>query len=227
MGGARMLRAATIVLLSAGVVAGATGCPAGPPLVPPPCNRATERCARDLNAAIPGLTLGSQGSATDIADNGDVVVNITGYEAGAYRIPRGGTGRRLPGMDPTGATTASALTSHGLVAGRAQPVAGREARPVVWDAAEHLTDLTPKLPTFGGTFRSGAATDVNEQGQVVGDYSVTVDGSSWIPLVFLWDSRADTVTVLDPEAVAAPVSSPDAGWSVAIGDGGVVAGALV
>jgi hypothetical protein len=97
MGGARMFRAVTIVLLSAGVVVGATGCPAGPPLVPPPCNRATERCARDLNAAIPELALGSQGSATDIADNGDAVVNITGYAAGAYRIPRGGTGRACRG----------------------------------------------------------------------------------------------------------------------------------
>jgi uncharacterized membrane protein len=209
-----------VVLVVAGVVAAATACG---PQVPPgglPCDPAVLRCPRDVTGSLPGATSSSGGSVVDIADSGEMIVNGPG---GVYRLPRQGGARPLPGLYAGGGPQPRAVNSHGLVAGRAQAVPVGRYHPVVWHAQDRVLDLAPKLPTFGATFFEGEANGVSELGQVAGGYIVDVDGSSYARFAFVWDSRTDQVTVLNPEGIGSPQPSQVAAWQVSIGNGGVIA----
>jgi uncharacterized membrane protein len=210
---------AAIVAMVGGVMMGATACPpAGGP-----CDPAVSRCLR-YPIAPGGVPVPyGDGSAVDISNSGEVIGMGRSDPWGAFRVPVSGGVRYLPPFHPGGALIVAAVNSAGTIAGTAAVVQFRPDHPVVWDAQDRLTDLTPKLPTFDGEIWWGNATDINDAGQVVGGYTVWRAGV-YFSLAFVWDPRTDTVTVLNPEAVQSPAPSLPPVWQVFIGEGGIIAG---
>lgn len=172
----------------------------GPP--PGPCDPATMRCPKDVTPALHALGLTTV-LPFNISDDGEVIgIAVEGLDAsrggsvgfrvsadGAAQLVRPPAGRRLHLW---------AVNSQGLIVGHA----GMEHGPVVWDAQGTPTDLLPKLPTFGGSHAGGAATDVNEHGQVAGAYDLVFPAGEGetrrATVVFVWDARSDTVSVVNP-----------------------------
>jgi hypothetical protein len=222
------------VLALAAVVGTATGCPMPPPPplpVPPPrpCDPATMRCPRDLGETLAALGI-SRATITTMSEAGEIVGHgLPGTTPGwppsasiGFRISPGGAARPL--KRPGGSIVPGAVNSGGVIAGWAVDDSLAPPRAVVVDANDRLTELTPKLPTFGGSLDASFATDVNELGQVAGHYYVAFmapDSLVGVSLVFVWDSRTDTLTVLNPEERHDPWAALNFG-RIGIDDNGAV-----
>jgi hypothetical protein len=222
------VRGAAIALVTAAIVAGTTGCPIRPrpttplPVAPVrPCVPASMRCPRDLEATLTPLGLDAP-LAQAVSGSGEIVgIGDAAARDVGFRIAPDGAARLV--REPLDGMWFRAVNAQGLIAGVST---GPESHPMVWDAQDRPTDLRAKLPLFGAEYVSGAATDVNERGEVAGYYQLRfapgTDGERTLNLPFVWDSRTDTLTVVNPEAVADPpafvMESP-----VGIDDQGVVA----
>jgi hypothetical protein len=199
------------------------------------CNPAVARCPRDVSAKVAALGY-TEAGPSDISDRGEIVGSgflpeLNGSITG-FRLPADGPARLL--RDPQGGLRSNpyAANASGLVVGSSF-VNGAVQGPTVWGADDRPIDLTPRLPAYGGQAVDGEAVDVNAAGQVVGNYTLFAPTGADLPapspmgminLGFVWDSRTDTMTVLNPEDVTA---GGDGGLlqALAIGDSGVVGGA--
>jgi hypothetical protein len=204
----------------------------------PHCSGAAGHCPRDITAALTGAGV-RRVDALEIADTGEIVgygqsiyqdTNLGGTRG--FRIPPGGPARLLAGPRDTPTDNSLVIvwgiSPHtGWVVGA---VTDNGVAPAVWDRDDRLTELGAKLPTFGGRLSSADAWSVNDAGQVFGRYQLELPpdpatGITLAVLLFVWDSRTDRVTVLNPEAVSPPTMNKPT-RAEAINDRGVMVGML-
>jgi uncharacterized membrane protein len=197
----------------------------------PRCSGATGRCPRDITADL--ALLGIRGAAhLGLADNGDIVGSDHASPGGrGFRAPARGTARLLPGVAENATVFTTGVSPNGdWVAGFSE--SGGGSRAVIWDQGDRMIDVGAKLPNVGETSRTCQASDVNDEGQIIGRCLETFppDPSGVPALVFVayvWSNRTDQVVVLNPGTVTPPIASDKSTWPRAINNRGVIAGTML
>ena len=141
----------------------------------------------------------------DITDSGAIIgVGYYNDEIVGFELPPTGPVRLLRGAPGDRDVIAWAGNTHGLVVGQASnPETGRPVRAVAWDAGR-LTELEPRLPTFGGAVLESMAWDVNERGQVVGAYSLAFEIPSLPTTTLPPSTRPPDQPVIQPPSTTMP-----------------------
>jgi probable HAF family extracellular repeat protein len=155
-------------------------------------------CGTDLGS------LGDHSTAEDINDAGVVVGATTVAGAGsrphAFRLDPGGAMTRLAEPDGADGSGANAVNTAGAIVGRSDHLDATSGvyhfRPIVWASDGTVTDLTPLLPTFGGSYFAGAARAVNSAGVVAGQYTYSDADRVLQSRVFIWKPAVGEMTTI-------------------------------